>query len=111
MAGGREFVFDEHGMRSTFSNAVMLEDLRRYASAHGWVGFTMAAFDAWEGRRCGAATIRQRFGGWRRAQWAAGISSARRGKYSPAELMEKLEEVWREVGRPPGMPTLRKMVR
>jgi HNH endonuclease len=107
-----DFVFDEKGKRNRFTRAEMIEDLKRFAKRRRGRAFTMAEFDAWGGGRCAAATIRARFGEcWRRAQWAAGIASARRGKYSPEELMRILEEVWREVERPPGSPTLRRVAR
>jgi 5-methylcytosine-specific restriction endonuclease McrA len=102
-----EFTFDENATRTRFSDTQLLAFLREFASTRDNRPFRMQDFDAWPERRCTPQTIMLRFRGWMRALTAAGIQGARRGRYSREQLMDILEQAWRQLERPPGNRTLR----
>jgi hypothetical protein len=54
---------------------------------------------------------RARFGSWRAALERIGISGVRVRRYAAQELMDTLERVWRELGRPPGNKHLARRAR
>lgn len=103
----RPFTFDEHAARTQFSDTQMLDNLRAFAALKGGRPFSMKEFWEWPRQVCRPHTIMRRFKGWRRALTAAGIQGARRGRYTRVELMDILEQTWREVERPPGHRVLR----
>lgn len=69
--------------------------------------FTVGQWNAWKDRPCSAAVICNRIG-WRTALRKVGIEGVRGYNYTAEELMEELERVWRELGRPPGVQLLRR---
>jgi hypothetical protein len=105
------FVFDETHVKARIPDHVLLEALRRFVRSHPPDKHRCQDFNNWEDRPCTSRTIVLRFKGWRRAFWAAGLTSARRGTYSPEELIQILEQAWRKLGRAPSAATLRKLGR
>jgi 5-methylcytosine-specific restriction endonuclease McrA len=126
------FVFDLKARRVHKGDKEILAGLAECAAALGGRGFSMREYREWMsdvgcrisepggksrrgvGKRkarkpAGASTILRRFGGWRRAQWLAGVGRYGRTKFSAEELMEILERVWRELGRAPGDAKLREL--
>jgi hypothetical protein len=108
--GGRKggFRFDLHARleRSRYSDRELLAALREYARLVGWRRFTAREFNAWRGPRPGVITVLKRFGSWRGALMKIGIRGVRAREYSAAELVERLETVWRKMGRAPGAAAL-----
>jgi len=96
------FDIDARVERSRYTERELLDGLRRYARLVGWKRFTAREYNAWGGARPGVNTVRKRFGGWRAALARIGIGGVRAREYSAAELVERLERVWRKLGRAPG---------
>ena len=81
----------------------MLDSLRTFAARHDGRPFTTREYDRWKDKVCSSWTISERLGSWRNALAQVGIETGVRSRrYSPRELMDNLEFVWRELGRPPG---------
>jgi HNH endonuclease len=109
---GDTFKFDLHASRTKISRAEFLEGLRAFdqsrpPDARGRV-FTMTEFNRWPTRPFAALSAAIRFKGWRHALAAAGIEGRCRGVWSPDELMDALEKVWRKLERPPGLVSMRR---
>lgn len=92
--------------RSRYSERELLASLREFARLVGWRRFTAREFHAWRGPRPGVNTVLKRFGSWRAALRKIGIRGVRAREYSAAELVERLELVWRKMGRAPGAAEL-----
>lgn len=81
----------------------MLDSLRTFADRCDGRPFTTREYDRWKDKVCHSWTISERLGSWRLALARVGIETGIRSRrYSPRELMDNLELVWRELGRPPG---------
>jgi hypothetical protein len=103
------FVFDESRLRARIPDHTLLAALRRFIRTPG--KHRRQDFDKWHDRPVTSQVIVRRFNGWRRALWSAGLPSARGGNYSPEELIQILEQVWRKLGRAPGHAPLFKLGR
>ena len=110
-ANGAAFVFDCALPLTRVNEAEILESLRRYASERVGQRLTVKDYDRWPGRACRGATVISRFGTWRGALRRAGIEGGRAKQYAPAELVEILERVWRQIGRRPGKTMLARVAR
>jgi hypothetical protein len=98
-----DFEFRLDAKRTRITEREMLDSLRAFAELCGGRPFTTREYDAWKDRVCHSWTISDRLGSWRRALGRIGIETGVRSRrYSPRELMDNLELVWRELGRPPG---------
>ena len=108
--GGTEdgFVFSLDGKRTRFSDKELLAEVRGFGETVGGRAFTMAEFNRWAARKCAANCISRRFGTWRRALSLVGISGVKSAEYGAEELIEHLERVWREMGRAPGVRSIRR---
>jgi hypothetical protein len=96
-----EFRVDAKVTRVTESE--MLDSLRAFADHCNGRPFTTREYDQWKDKACSSWTISERLGSWRSALAQVGIETGVRSRrYSPRELMDNLEFVWRELGRPPG---------
>jgi len=85
----------------------MVESLRVFAVRYGDRPFTTREYDRWSDKVCNSRAISERLGSWRRALARVGIQTGVRvHRYTPRELMDNLELVWRELGRPPGNPSM-----
>src|SRR5262245_55742960 len=102
-----DFVFDYNGKRTQFSDKELLAEVRAFGEVGGGRAFTMVEFNRWKKRRCAANCIARRFGTWRRALALVGIAGVKAAAYGAEELIEHLEAVWREMGRPPGVRSIR----
>lgn len=100
------FTFDIHARRVRISDAELLKGLRRYAAVHGQRPFRCQDFRKWRERPFEPNTAARRFGSWRKALARIGIYGVRATEYEPEELITNLENVWREMGRPPGCTQL-----
>jgi len=85
----------------------ILDSLRVFAERRNHRPFTTRDYNRWKDKVCHSWTISERFGSWRHALAQIGIDTGVRSRrYSPRELMDNLELVWRELGRPPGQPSM-----
>lgn len=100
-----EFRLDAPMTRVTESE--ILESLRAFAKLRDNRSFTTREYDRWKDKVCSSWTISARLGSWRQALARIGIETGVRSRrYSARDLMDNLELVWRELGRPPGQPIM-----
>jgi hypothetical protein len=97
-----DFVFDLSAPRVRLRDDELLSSLEEYAEVVQYRYFPTTEFDRWQGRRCRSDTISNRFGSWKKALAIIGIDGGRERRYSPQQLVENLESIWRELGHPPG---------
>ena len=104
-----EFKFDVDAPLRRVADDAILWSLREFIEEQKSDQVTTIAYDAWPAKVCTAATVSKRFGGWRTAMARAGVTTKIRSReYSVGELLDNLERVWRQFGRPPGKRTLAK---
>ena len=85
----------------------ILDSLRAFAELRNHRPFTTREYDRWKNKVCSSWAISQRLGSWRQALARIGIETGVPSRrYSSQELMDNLELVWRELGRPPGQPIM-----
>jgi hypothetical protein len=96
------FSFDLNAKVTRKSDHDLLTAAEEYAKVVGFRYFGRSEFDKWAGRRCQSRTISARFGSWKKALAIIGIEGGREYEYTPDELIENLEVIWKKVGRPPG---------
>jgi len=102
-----DFAFRLDAKVTRVTERQMLESLRAFAEHLNGRPFTTREYDRWKDKVCHSHTISGRLGSWRRALARVGIAAGIRARrYSPRELMDNLELVWRELGRPPGQPSM-----
>ena len=100
---GDEFDFRLDAKITRMTDQEILDSLRAFATLNGLRPFTRQDYDSWKDKCCHSATVSRRFGSWRRALARIGIEvGVRSREYSARELMDNLELVWRDLGRPPG---------
>ena len=103
------FSFDLNAKVTKKSDHDLLAAAEEYAKVVGFRYFTRSKFDKWPGHRCQSRTISARFGSWKKALAIIGIEGGREHAYTPEELIQNLEDIWKEVGRPPGSRQLGQM--
>lgn len=103
-----KFTFNFKARLTRYSDRELLAEVRRYVQWCEDRKPTISGFDRWPGRQVGSNTITSRFGGWREALLKVGARGVRPRRYTPEMLMQNLEEVWRALGRRPGVTTLRR---
>ncbi len=96
------FSFDLNAKVTRKSDHDLLATAEEYAKVVGFRYFTRDEFDKWPGRQCQSRTISARFGSWKKAIAIIGIEGGREYVYTPEELIQNLEAIWKKVGRPPG---------
>ncbi len=102
-----DFAFRLDAKVTRVTERQMLDSLRAFAEHRNDRPFTTREYDRWKDKVCHSWTISERLGSWRRALARVGIEAGIRARrYSPRELMDNLELVWRELGRPPGQPSM-----
>jgi hypothetical protein len=103
------FRFDPDAKQLRISNDRILAGLRRFARLRKGRSFRLKDYAAWTAKPCATNTISERFGSWHAALLAARLPGARCHVYTPAELMDILERVWRTVGHPPSVSAFTKL--
>ena len=96
------FNFDLKAKRKRLSDDDLIDALQSVAVALGEGYFTSTQYDDLPGKRPYSATVIERFGSWKKALKLIGITGGRERRYSPEQLIENLEKVWRQLGYPPG---------
>lgn len=98
----KEFKFDLNAKRIRITDKEILDSLINFYKISK-KPFTTAQYNNWNDRVCTSDTICDRFGSWRKALSHIGITHGIQAHtYTPEELMDNLEMVWRELGYPPG---------
>jgi len=103
------FSFDLNAKVTRKSDHDLLGAVEEYAKVVGYRYFTKGEFDKWPRHGCGSNTISRRFGSWKKALAIIGIEGGRTYEYTPEELVDNLEVLWKKVGRPPGSRQIRQM--
>ena len=103
-----KFKFDLNAKRVRISNGELLSSLEKYAKKVNFRYFTTHEYNEWNDKIVCYETICDRFGSWKKALKIIGIEGGRERKYSPDELIQNLEDVWKEIGYPPGKRQLAK---
>jgi hypothetical protein len=99
---GGHFKFDPAARRTRLSDDEIIVALQEAAETFGSKYFTSTGYDGLPGERPHSATIIERFGSWKKALSLIGIEGGRERRYSPEQLVQNLEEVWKKLGYPPG---------
>lgn len=101
-----QFKFDLNAKKIRITNSDIIDSLKLFHAIQKGP-FTTREYDKWDKRICVSDIIIRRFGTWRKALTKIGVSSGVQAhKYTVEELMENLEIIWRELGRPPGEKVL-----
>ena len=103
------FRFDLNARKVRITNNELLESLKKYAEKVNFRYFSTLEYDKQSGKMAHSSTIISRFGSWKKALQTIQIEGGRERKYSPEELIDNLETVWRELGYPLGKRQLSKL--
>jgi 5-methylcytosine-specific restriction endonuclease McrA len=76
--------------------------LIKSAEESGGMYFTSTQHDNFPESRPHSSTIIERFGSWKKALQLIGIEGGRQRRHAPSDLIENLEQIWKEIGYPPG---------
>jgi len=96
-----DFKFDINAKRIRLSDDEMLSSVKQYAEKVGFKYFPSTEYDKWKGKSGHSSTIIQRFGSWKKVLLLLGIEGGRE-RYNPEQLVKNLENVWKQLGFPPG---------
>lgn len=97
-----DFKFDIDAKKVRFTNSELLASLEKYAEKVNSRYFPTTEYNKWSEKIAGAETICDRFGSWNKALKIIGINGGHERKYSNQELVQNLENIWKEIGYPPG---------
>jgi hypothetical protein len=103
-----DFKFDLNAKKVRFTNRELLSSLEKYAEKVNFRYFPTTEYNKWNKKIVRAGTIGDRFGSWKKALKIIGIEGGRERKYSPDDLIQNLENIWKEIGYPPGKRQLAK---
>jgi hypothetical protein len=105
------FSFDLSARRRLVPDHVLLQALQEFIRSHRSPGRCMfSAWNAWPLRPCTGEAVRKRYGSWSAALRLAGLPWPRLRRYTPEELVLRLEHAWRTLGYPPGPRALQRSV-
>lgn len=103
-----DFKFDLNAKKIRLFDKKLIESLEVYAKINNYEYFTTTEYDKWDNKIAHSSTIINRFGSWNKALRIIGIESGHERRYTPEELVENLENIWKELGFPPGKRNLSK---
>lgn len=102
------FKFNINAKKVRFIDKDLIESLKSYAKLKNYEYFSATEYGKWDGKIAGSETFINRFGSWNKALRIIGIEGGHERKYSSEELIENLENIWKELGFPPGKRQLAK---
>lgn len=102
------FKFDINAKRIKLSDDELLSSVKKYAEKVNYRYFPSTEYDKWKEKKGCSNTIIERFGSWKKVLLLLGIEGGRERHYTPEQLIENLEKVWRQLGFPPGQGQIRK---
>ncbi|MBI4308920.1 MAG: HNH endonuclease [Candidatus Omnitrophica bacterium] len=79
----------------------MLSSVKKYAEKVNLRYFPSTEYDKWKEKKGHSSTVIGRFGSWKKVLLLLGIEGGRE-HYTPDQLIENLESVWKQLGFPPG---------
>jgi len=103
-----DFKFDINAKKVKISDGEILSSLEKYAEKVNFQYFTTTEYDKWSEKIAHTTTICERFGSWNKALKIIGIEGGHERRYSSDELIQNLENIWKEIGYPPGKRQLAK---
>ena len=103
-----DFTFDINAKKVRISNSELLSSLAKYAEKVNFKYFPTTEYNKWNEKVAGSGTFCTRFGSWNKALKIIGIEGGRERRYSSDELILNLENIWKEIGYPPGKRQLAK---
>lgn len=103
-----EFTYDLSAKKVKLTDAELLSSLEGFAEEVDFRYFPTTEYDRWKTKIATSNTIVKRFGSWNKALRIIGIEGGHERRYTPEELIENLEVVWKELGYPPGKRRLSK---
>ena len=103
-----DFKFDLNAKKIRISSGELLSSLEKFAEKINFRYFTTHEYNDWNSKIACYGTICDRFGSWKKALKIIGIEGGRERKYSPDELIQNLENIWKEIDYPPGKRQLAK---
>ncbi len=103
------FKFDLQAKRTRLADEELMQALESAAEALGKEYFPSTRYDELPGKRPHSSTIIERFGSWKKALALIGIDGGRERRHAPAQLIENLELVWKELGYPPGKRQIKQL--
>jgi len=103
------FKFDLNAKKVRILDRELLESLQQFAKIKNNQYFPTTEFDKWNDKIARSDTIIDRFGSWNKALHIIGIEGGREKKYTSEELVENIENIWKDIGFPPGKRQLSKM--
>lgn len=95
-----DFKFDLNAKRIRITDDQILSSVKEYAKSVNFRYFSTIEYNKWKGRTARSDTIIERFGSWEKVLLLLGIEGGRE-HYTPEQLIENLESVWRKLGFPP----------
>jgi hypothetical protein len=102
------FVFDINAKKARILDKDLIESLEAFAKIKKYKYFTTNEYNKWENKIANSVTITQRFGSWKKALQIIGIEGGHEKEYTPEELIDNLENIWKELKFPPGKRQLTK---
>jgi len=102
-----EFHFDLKAKRPHISDSDLIDALKSAAEKFGYTYFTTTQYMGLQMSHPHSGTIIDRFGSWKKALALIGIAGGRERTYSPEQLIDNLEKIWRSLGYPPGKRKLK----
>lgn len=103
------FKFDLNAKRCRISDDRLLSSVKEYAKSVNFRYFSTTEFNKWRGRTAYSGTIIERFGSWKKVLMLLGIEGGRERRYTPEELIDNLESIWKRLGYPPGKRQIGKL--
>ncbi len=96
------FQFNLNAKRTHLTDGDLVAALQSAAETLGGGYFSTTQYDSLSGKRPHSSTITDRFGSWKKALLLIGITGGRERQYSPETLISNLENIWKQLGFPPG---------
>jgi hypothetical protein len=96
------FKFDINAKRIRLSDDELLSSIKKYAEKVNYRYFSSTEYDKWKEKKGHSATVIERFGSWKKTLALLGIEGGHERRYSPEQLIDNLEKVWKQLGFPPG---------
>jgi len=103
-----DFKFDINAKKVHKLDKDLIESLEVYAKLKNYEYFSTTEYDKWNEKIAHSETFVNRFGSWNKALRIIGIEGGRERKYTIEELIENLENIWKEIKFPPGKRQLAK---
>lgn len=103
-----DFNFDLNAKRIRFLDKDLIKSLESYAKIKNYKYFSTTEYNKWGEKIAHSETIVNRFGSWNKALRIIGIEGGRERRYTPEELIENFENIWKELKYPPGKRQLAK---